>query len=135
MVKESMSMNEKIRALREAKKMTQREVAKAAGMSTSAYGMIEQGRREPGREKLERLADVLDTTTDYLLGRTEFVDNIVTKADLERLLGPGDYPEYIEWIELKKYLDKQKLRPVHVKEMLESIIEKVGRKSTHHNSP
>jgi transcriptional regulator with XRE-family HTH domain len=29
MVKESMSMNEKIRALREAKKMTQREVANA----------------------------------------------------------------------------------------------------------
>ena len=128
MVKESMNMNEKIRTLREATNMTQKEFAKSIGMSPSAYGMIEQGRREPGREKLERIADKLNTTTDYLLGRTELVDNIITKADLERLLGPGNYPEWIEWIELKKYLDKQKLRPAHVKEMLEGIIEKINSK-------
>ena len=106
-------IGKRIKYLREMKGLTQKELAKIIGISTSELGMIEQGRREPGREKLERLADVLDTTTDYLLGRTEFVDNIVTKADLERLLGPGDYPEWIEWIELKKYLDKQKLRPAH----------------------
>ena len=85
LVKESMSMNEKIRALREAKKMTQREVAKAAGMSTSAYGMIEQGRREPGRENLKGWLTCKHTTTDYLR-QNRIVDNIVTKADLERLL-------------------------------------------------
>ena len=124
----SVKMGEKIRTLRETKNMTQKEFAKSIGMSASAYGMIEQGRREPGREKLERIADKLDTTTDYLLGRTELVDNIITKADLERLLGPGDYPEWIEWIELKKYLDKQKLRPAHVKEMIEGIIEKIDRR-------
>lgn len=126
MVKES--MGKKIRTLREATNMTQKEFAKSIGMSPSAYGMIEQGRREPGREKLERIADKLNTTTDYLLGRTELADNIITKADLERLLGPGNYPEWIEWIELKKYLDKQKLRPAHVKEMLEGIIEKINSK-------
>ncbi len=119
-----MLIGDRVKYLRELKGLTQEELAAKVGMSPSAMGMIEQNRRNPRYEKLDILADVLETTTDYLLGRTELVDNILTREELEKLLGPGDYPD---WIELKKYINKAKLKPQQVKNMLEEIMEAVKR--------
>ena len=49
------------------------------GVSTSAVGMYEQGRREPSLGLLVRLAQELGTTTDYLLmGETSGSDSSTT---------------------------------------------------------
>lgn len=114
-------IGKRIKYLREMKGLTQKELAKIIGISTSELGMIEQGRRNPRHIYLEMLADELDTTSDYLLGRTELIDNIVTRKDLKELLGKGSYPEWVNWIELAKYMDKAKLTPDKVKELLEKI--------------
>ncbi|MCI1965660.1 MAG: helix-turn-helix transcriptional regulator [Oscillospiraceae bacterium] len=61
-------LNQKIRQLRRERGMTQKELARRIGVSTSAVGMYEQGRREPDTALLARLAAVLDCSTDELLG-------------------------------------------------------------------
>lgn len=47
--------------------MTQAQLADRLGISASAVGMYEQGRREPDSELLTRLARLFHTTTDALL--------------------------------------------------------------------
>lgn len=58
----------RIRQLRKNKGYTQQQLAQKLGVSTSAVGMYEQGRREPDNNLLSKLCSVLDTTTDYLIG-------------------------------------------------------------------
>ena len=57
----------RIALLRVDKGWSQAELAKRIGVSTSAVGMYEQGRREPSWGLLVRLALELNVTTDYLL--------------------------------------------------------------------
>ena len=53
--------------LRAEKGWSQAELARRIGVSTSAVGMYEQGRREPSLNLLVRLAQEFGVTTDYLL--------------------------------------------------------------------
>lgn len=57
----------RIALLRIEKGWSQAELAKRIGVSPSAVGMYEQGRREPSLALLVCLAHVLGVTTDYLL--------------------------------------------------------------------
>lgn len=57
----------RIALLRVEKGWSQAELAKRIGVSASAVGMYEQGRREPSLMILVHLARELDVTTDYLL--------------------------------------------------------------------
>ena len=58
----------RLKALRMEKGYTQRTLAEKLGISPSAVGMYEQGRREPDNEILSKLCYILETTTDNLLG-------------------------------------------------------------------
>ena len=62
----------KIRDLRIAKEMSQGDLAKAVEVKQSAISKYEKGIVYPSLEVLAKLSIVLDTTTDYLLGLTEF---------------------------------------------------------------
>ena len=57
----------RIALLRVEKGWSQAELAKRIGVSASAVGMYEQGRREPSLSLVVCLAQALDVTTDYLL--------------------------------------------------------------------
>lgn len=57
--------------MRQQKKWKQKDVARKLGITESAYGFYEQGRREPSHETLQQLADIFDVQIDYLLGRTD----------------------------------------------------------------
>ena len=57
----------RIALLRVEKGWRQADLAKRIGVSASAVGMYEQGRREPSLGLLVRLALELGVTTDYLL--------------------------------------------------------------------
>lgn len=57
----------RIAILRISKGWSQAELARRIGVSASAVGMYEQGRREPSLGLLVRLAQELGVTTDYLL--------------------------------------------------------------------
>ena len=58
-----------LRDLRREYRLTQSDLAKILGTSTSTVGNWETGLREPDFETLQRLADYFHVTTDYLLGR------------------------------------------------------------------
>lgn len=65
---------DRIRCLRKYFKLTQGDLAHAVGFkSASAVGMIERGEREVSFEMLGKLADFFNVTTDFLLGKTDFV--------------------------------------------------------------
>ena len=57
----------RIAALRRDAGMSQADLARALGVSPSAVGMYEQGRREPSVETLVHLSQIFRISTDYLL--------------------------------------------------------------------
>ena len=62
---------ERLLKLRLQKKATQLEVARQIGVHKSSISAYEVGRRMPTSDQLCKLADFYNTTTDYLLGRTD----------------------------------------------------------------
>ncbi len=62
-----------IKALRKSKSMTQKELAQALGISRATVAKYEAGLRTPNMDMIMKLSDVLGCTTDYLLGRTSFL--------------------------------------------------------------
>lgn len=58
----------RLKGLRLGHKMTQVELASKLGISASAIGMYEQGRREPDNKLLSKICTLFNSTTDYLLG-------------------------------------------------------------------
>ena len=95
-------IGQRIAALRKNVGMSQAELARALGVSPSAVGMYEQGRREPSAAGFVALAQVFGVTTDYLLtGKplqsgdtdvmTQLVGQLVDSADL-RLAQRKDRP-------------------------------------------
>ena len=61
----------RLRDMREDADMTQRELAAVLGMSQPQYNRYEQGYRDIPTDILIRLADLYNTSTDFLLGRTD----------------------------------------------------------------
>ncbi len=60
-----------LKELRKDKKLTQKDMAKYFEISQTLYSMYESGRRAMKIEMLCKLADILETSTDYILGRTD----------------------------------------------------------------
>ena len=56
----------KIRELRKAKGWTQKQLAKAVGVSTNFIGYVERGVRKPSLDTLERIARALGVATKDL---------------------------------------------------------------------
>lgn len=62
---------ERLRAARELRKWSQGELAEKASMPPSSIAHFESGSRKPSFDTLRRLANALEVTTDYLLGRVD----------------------------------------------------------------
>ena len=62
---------QRVKALREEKNLSLRQLEKLTNISHSAISAYEKGRREPSFESLEALSDVFNCDIDYLLGRTD----------------------------------------------------------------
>ena len=67
-----MTTGKRIRDLRMAAEMTQQALADRLGISPSAVGMYEQGRRLPDRKTLQVLCALFNTTSDWILYGTHF---------------------------------------------------------------
>lgn len=78
---------ESLRKLREAKGYTQRQLAEELGLSQQTYANYESGRREPDLLTLQKIANNLSVTIDFLVtGKNpndqDFVNNKMIGADL-----------------------------------------------------
>lgn len=67
----------RMRELRFAKNVTQQDIAGVLDVSPAAVGRYERGEREMCYEQLVAVADYLDSSIDYLLGRVDV--NVQTK--------------------------------------------------------
>lgn len=66
-------------------KMTQKELAELINVSETNLSRYLSGQRSINIETLSNIATALHTTTDYLLGKTDKVDDLGYK-DVERIL-------------------------------------------------
>jgi transcriptional regulator with XRE-family HTH domain len=92
----------RLRKLREENGWYQKDVASKLGITVSAYGYYEQGKREASYETLTKLAEIFDTSVDYLLGRTEerhplgYDPDQVDALFLSRRGKKGERADYLE---------------------------------------
>lgn len=64
-------LKNRLKILRESKKLTQQELADKLNLSRVRYNNYETGKRNPDYEVLQLIADFYDVSIDYLLGKTE----------------------------------------------------------------
>lgn len=62
---------DRLKAARELRQLKQSEVAERAKLPPSSIAHFEAGARKPSFDTLRRLANALEVTTDYLLGRVD----------------------------------------------------------------
>ena len=70
--------------LREKRDWNQTELGRKIGLEKSAMNKIENGTRRVSTEELQKLAEVFNVTTDYLLGRNQ-TPEWATKEDIIEL--------------------------------------------------
>ena len=81
----------RIAALRKSAGWNQGELAQRLGVSPSAVGMYEQGRREPGAALLVELSRLFGVTVDYLLtGRPDAGEESRVQSAMTAVLSDAD---------------------------------------------
>lgn len=66
-----MNFNERLKAIRISRNLTQKQVYESVGMSALGYQRYEYGDREPAFKNLLALADFFGVSLDYLCGRSD----------------------------------------------------------------
>ena len=100
-----MSIGKIIKELRKENNMTQEDLAKKIGVTRGAIGLYERNERKVNYETVNKLADIFEVSSDYLLGRIDKKNPIRTISE-----AISDNPElYNLWKELAKREDLQLL--------------------------
>lgn len=73
-------LGNKLKSLRKETGKTQQQIADKLGITRAAYSHFENERNQPDSETLVKLADIFETTTDFLLGAAP--SNIVPIGDI-----------------------------------------------------
>lgn len=63
----------RLRKLRERRRINQKALGECCGLSKNIIGKYEKGEREPTVKSLIKIADFFEVSTDYLLGRQNFL--------------------------------------------------------------
>lgn len=91
------SVGDRIREIREAKKLTQDQLSDKAAMSKGFLSEIENGRRNVSSEYLLRIANVLGASVDYLLRGTT---DLPGTGHREPIVIPSELSEAAEMLNL-----------------------------------
>ena len=78
-------LGNRLKKLRLEKKLTQLQIAQKVNISEARYNLYENNKRQPDYELLKNLAEVLETTTDYLLGNdntTKTINSVIPDNEL-----------------------------------------------------
>lgn len=79
------SQSERIKYRRIQLGMSQEELAFKVGTTQKQISRYERGVNDPTGDVLSKLADALNTTADYILGRSDSPDREVTEDNLDAL--------------------------------------------------
>ena len=72
---------QRLQELRDERDLSQEELAKKSKLQPSAISHFETGARKPSFDNLRKLADALETTVDFLMGRTDAPDAALAAGD------------------------------------------------------
>ncbi|MCT4564998.1 MAG: helix-turn-helix domain-containing protein [Maledivibacter sp.] len=108
----------RLQILLEEKNINQKELANYVDVTEVTISRYMNGERKPRIEIINKIAEVLDTTTDYLLGRSDIKNSeenkVITRAfhslDIDGLPDEAikEVEKYVELIKLKyKQQDKR----------------------------
>lgn len=61
----------RLQQARAARELSQQELAEKSGLPPTSISHFERGGRRPSFDNLKRLANALNVTTDFLIGRTD----------------------------------------------------------------
>ena len=64
---------ERLKKLRERRRMNRKALGECCGLSKNMIGMYERGEKEPSLSVLIEISDFFEVSTDYLLGRQNFL--------------------------------------------------------------
>jgi transcriptional regulator with XRE-family HTH domain len=96
-------IGKRLKHARERKKLSQIEAAKLLGISNGTLSGYERNYRDPDTNILEKMADLYEVTTDYLLGRTD--DPTPSNVDKIKKLGLKE-DEEIHFFDLEGLSDE-----------------------------
>lgn len=83
-----MIFSERLKDLRQEKKLTQKELALYLGLSANSICEWEKGRCEPSIEHLLKLSALFECSIDYLTGNADDFGSIVIKNEKSLELSP-----------------------------------------------
>ncbi|MDN4593541.1 helix-turn-helix domain-containing protein [Polycladomyces subterraneus] len=89
-----MDFPSRLKQLRRQKNLTQEQLGQQVGVTKVSISLYESGRRNPDLETITKIADVLEVSVDYLLGRTDAPDRTIAAT----AVGVGD-PKICRWFE------------------------------------
>ena len=76
----------RLKELRSKKGISQADLARELNVSVGAVGNWESGTRSPDAKMMQRIADYFNTSTDYLLGRTDEIAPVPIGASNDETL-------------------------------------------------
>ena len=77
---------DRLRKARDKRELSQSQLAEKAGLPPSSISHFESGARKPSFDNLRRLANALNVSTDYLIGRVDQMDSIGPAERIHRHL-------------------------------------------------
>lgn len=89
----------RLKAVRESRGLSQSGLAEKTGLQPSAVSHFETGGRSPSFDNLRRLADALNVTTDYLLGRCS--EAAVSGPTVGKLFRHGQHLTDDDWMAME----------------------------------
>lgn len=87
------TFGKRLRECREAKNLSQQDLAKLMDTSYTVIGKYERDEMKPSIDVAKNLAKLVDTTVGYLLGETKEMNVLKDPAMLKRLNEIGSLPE------------------------------------------
>jgi transcriptional regulator with XRE-family HTH domain len=105
---------ERLRQMRKKRGLTLQDVADKLGVARSTYAGYESGYRQPDLEGLAKIAEILKTSADYLLGLTDNPYPKEPTRNLKELLKEND----LHWDGVP--LTDEELKPL--RDILELIV-------------
>ena len=126
-----MNFANRLKSLREEKKLSQEELSQLINISRSTLSMYEINKRQPDPETLQKIADFFDVSVDYLLGRTDKRNIDVSNDVDERLhkvmqeLGPD---VLLAFYDLPNMTDEEKENVITLLEVIKAKREKKKKK-------
>lgn len=111
-------MLKRLSVLRKERKWSLQETADKLGVAKSTYAGYESGYREPSLHSLLQLANLFDTTVDYLLGAEEELNFIEITNHIKshshrlsidgELLSADELIDFVSFVRVKRMLKAKK---------------------------